>query len=100
MKLTGTVLVKIADWKNNQLIITPNPAVGSAKAKVNSRKAGKGTLSIFDAAGLLLSKQNITLQKGNNSIVINNITTLSQGYYTITLQVNNETISSKLLIWK
>jgi hypothetical protein len=100
MKLTGTVWVKISDWENKKLIITPNPATGNAKAKINCSKAGKGTISIYNASGLLLSTQNITVQEGNNTIILNNITLLNQGYYTVTLRINNETSSSKLLIWK
>jgi hypothetical protein len=99
MKLTGTVWVKIADSENSQLIITPNPASGSAQAKINCSKAGKGTISIYNAAGQLVSQQNISLQKGSNAILLNNITSLSQGYYTVTLRINEETKSSKLLIW-
>ncbi len=100
MKLTGTVWVKITGTENRQLIITPNPASGSAQAKINCSKAGKGTINIYNAAGLLVSQQNISLQKGSNTVLLNNITSLTQGYYTVTLRINDETRSSKLLIWK
>ncbi|MEI7736268.1 MAG: T9SS type A sorting domain-containing protein [Ferruginibacter sp.] len=99
MKLTGTVWVKITESENRQLIITPNPASGSAQAKINCSKAGKGTIHIFNAAGQLVLQQNITVQKGSNAVLLNNITLLTPGYYTVTLLINDETRSSKLLIW-
>lgn len=100
MKLTGTVWVKITGTENRQLTITPNPTSGSAQVKINCIKAGKGTIQIYNAAGLLVSQQNINLQKGSNTVLLNNITSLTQGYYTVTLRINDETRSSKLLIWK
>ena len=85
--------------RHRQLIITPNPASGSAQAKINCSKAGKGTIHIFNAAGQLVLQQNITVQKGSNAVLLNNITLLTPGYYTVTLRINDETRSSKLLIW-
>ncbi len=100
MKLTNTVSIKITDWKNNEMVIAPNPSSNGAQIKIKIAKAATGDISVFDAAGKLVLKQQATLLAGSNTVVLNNITLLAEGYYTIRLIANNETFSSKLLIWK
>ena len=100
MKLTNTVLIKITDLQNNEMSISPNPSSTNAQIKVKVTSAGLGDITVFDASGKLILKQQAALVTGNNAIVINNITSLSEGYYTIRLVTKGETFSSKLLIWK
>jgi Secretion system C-terminal sorting domain len=99
-KITNVVSVKLANWKANEMIISPNPSSTNAQIKINTAKAAKGDISVFDATGKLVLKQQASLLAGNNSIVLNDITTLSGGYYTVRLVANEETFTSKLLIWK
>ena len=100
MKLTGIVSVKIADWKSNQMIVAPNPSSSNAQIRINLPKAVKGDITVFDATGKAVIKQQAALQAGNNIIVLNNITALSEGYYSVRLIAGNETFNSKILIWK
>lgn len=100
MKLTNTVSVKIADWKTNEMIIAPNPSSNSAQIRIKSAKAGAGVVTIFDAGGKGVLTQQVNLLAGNNSVTLNNITSLTEGYYTVRLIANEETYSTKFLIWK
>ena len=100
MKLTNTVSIKVADWKTNEMIIAPNPSSSGAQIKIKTAKAATGDISVFDATGKLVLKQQATLLAGSNTVSLNNITQLPEGYYTVRLIANNETFSSKLLIWK
>jgi hypothetical protein len=100
MKLTNTVSIKVADWKINEMIISPNPSSNGAQIKIKITKAATGDISVFDATGKLVLKQQAALFAGNNAVVLNNVTLLAEGYYTVRLTANNETYSSKLLIWK
>lgn len=100
MKITNTVSVKTADWKSNEMIISPNPSSTSAQIRIKTVKAAKGDITVFDATGKAVLKQQATLLAGNNNILINNITALPEGYYTVRLIANDEVFSSKLLIWK
>ena len=99
-KLTNTVSVRVADWKNNGMVISPNPSSNNAQIRIKTTKAATGDISVFDATGKIVLRQQAQLLVGNNSIEINNIGTLIEGLYTIRLFANNETYSSKLLIWK
>jgi hypothetical protein len=100
MKLTNTVILKVDEPKANEMIISPNPSSSNALVKVKVIKACTGTIAIYDAAGKVVLTQQASLLMGNNSIIINNITSLSDGCYTIRLMANNETFTSKLLVWK
>jgi hypothetical protein len=100
IKITNTVSVKLANWKANEMTIAPNPSSTNAQIKINTAKATKGDISVFDATGKIVLRQQASLLAGNNSIILNNITTLSGGYYTVRLVANEETFTSKLLIWK
>ena len=100
MKLTNIVSVKIADRATNEMIISPNPSSVNAQARVKVSKPALGDISVFDASGRIVLRQQATLSAGNNTVTINNITKLSEGCYTVRLIAGNEAFSSKLLIWK
>jgi Secretion system C-terminal sorting domain len=100
MKLTNIVSVKIADWLNGEMIISPNPSSTNAQLKIKMNRAAVGDITVFDAAGKIVLKQQASLLAGKNTVVINNITTLNDGYYTVRLNTNNEIFSTKLLVWK
>jgi Secretion system C-terminal sorting domain len=100
MKLTNTVSVKISDWVSGEMIISPNPSSTNAQVKIKMNKAAMGDITVFDATGKIVLKQQASLLAGNNTVVINNITKLNDGYYTVRLNTNNEIFSTKLLVWK
>ena len=100
MKLTNIVSVKIADWVNGEMIISPNPSSTNAQLKIKMNKAATGDITVFDAAGKIVLKQQASFLAGNNTVVINDITKLKDGYYTVRLNTNNEIFSTKLLVWK
>jgi hypothetical protein len=100
MKLTNTVIIKILGPKGNEMTISPNPSSTNAQIKLVATKAGAGEIAVYDASGKIVLRQQVTLLIGSNSMQLNNITSLSEGYYTIRLTSNNEIFSSKLLIWK
>ncbi len=100
MKLSNTVSIKIADWKSNEMVISPNPSSNTAQIRVKIAKSTTGDITVFDATGKVVLKQQTALLLGNNTIIIDNIAKLSEGYYSVRLIANDETYSSKILIWK
>jgi hypothetical protein len=100
MKLTNTVIIKISGPKGNEMTVSPNPSNSNAQIKLVATRSGAGDITVYDASGKIVLRQQAALLIGTNSIALNNITSLSEGYYTIRLTSNNETFSSKLLIWK
>jgi hypothetical protein len=100
MKLTNTVIIKVAGPKGNEMIISPNPSGTNAQIKIVATNAGAADIVVFDGLGKIVLRQQAILLVGANSIAVHNITSLSKGYYTVRLISNNETLSSKLLISK
>lgn len=100
MKLTNTAILKVDEPKANQITVSPNPSSGSAQIKVKVIKACTGIVTVYDASGKVALTQQAALLMGNNTVILNNITTLGEGCYTIRLIANNETFITKLLVWK
>ncbi|MBS1510100.1 MAG: T9SS type A sorting domain-containing protein [Bacteroidetes bacterium] len=100
MKLTNTVIIKAVSSKAAVMTVFPNPSNDNTQLRITVQKAGQGVVTITDVAGSLVSTQQVTLLQGNNILPLNNTQKLSEGYYTITLAVNNETYTARLLIWK
>lgn len=100
MKLTNTVILKVDEPKANEMVVSPNPSSNAAQIRVKVIKACTGNLTVYDVAGKVVLSQRASLLTGNNTIIVNNITTLSDGCYTIRLIANNETFTTKLLVWK
>ncbi len=86
--------------KTSSMSISPNPSSSAANIKVIVTKATKGDITVFDATGIVVLKQQASLVTGNNTIILKDVTTLSEGYYTIRLVANDEIFTSKLLVWK
>jgi Secretion system C-terminal sorting domain len=99
-KITNVVSVRLTDLAAKEMTISPNPSSTNAQIRIKMTKAAKGDISVFDATGKIVLRQQASLLAGNNSIILNGITTLSEGYYTVRLVANEETFTSKLLIWK
>ncbi len=100
MKLSNIISVKITGVKSNKMIISPNPATTSTQIRITTINAAVGNIIIFDASGRAIMQQQASLQAGYNAIVLNNITQLVGGYYTVRLVVGNQSYTSKLLIMK
>jgi len=99
-KLTNAIVVKMESPKSNEMSISPNPSSSAANIKVIVTKATKGDITVFDASGKVILKQQASLVSGNNTITLKDVTALSEGYYTVRLVANDEIFTSKLLVWK
>lgn len=99
-KVSNIVSVKTTDWNKNGMTLSPNPASGSVQIQLKTSQPAMADIYITDAAGKRIQTQKAQLQKGNNSVVLNNITALPNGMYTVKLVAGEIAYSSKLVIWK
>jgi hypothetical protein len=72
----------------------------SIEAKFTSKKATTATITITNQVGVVVNTQNVTLTKGDNNIALVDVTTLAEGTYTITLVVDNNSVSTKFVNFK
>jgi hypothetical protein len=100
LRLSNVVAVKIADASQLNMIIAPNPASSNVQVKFSADKNGIASLKVYDAAGKIVLQQQAEVRTGNNSISLDNVTKLNEGVYVVKLATENETYSSKLIIWK
>ncbi len=84
----------------NKISIFPNPTYsGSIQIRLNSTKAESAILSVFDASGKRVIQKTVSLLKGTNTIILNDIATLSSGSYNVALQNASIKFATKLIIW-
>jgi hypothetical protein len=99
-KISNIVSVKTADWNKNEMTLSPNPAFGNAQAHINASRQAIADIYISNAEGKLMQSQKAAIQKGNNSIMLNNIALLPNGLYIVKLVAGENIFSSKLIVWK
>lgn len=81
-----------------QMSIVPNPAHTVAQLKLEMVAAGKGMVTITDAAGRRVLQQAVSVAAGSNSMLLNNLASLSTGIYTVKVMVGNDVFTDKLVI--
>ncbi|MEO6721738.1 MAG: T9SS type A sorting domain-containing protein [Ferruginibacter sp.] len=91
---------KFDNGKNKEMSIVSNRASGEAQVRFNSSKNGEAIITVLDEAGKVLLQQTSKLSSGVNNIGITKLLTLNEGTYTVRLTANNQTYSSRLLLWK
>ncbi|MFP5039770.1 DNRLRE domain-containing protein [Parasediminibacterium sp. JCM 36343] len=78
----------------------PNPTSGYLQLSVAASKDQAVTIKITDLLGRAIVSEARYLQKGNNTITLNNLTALSRGNYNLSLLVDGNMQVSKLVIQK
>lgn len=96
-KETFSSIVKLSLGINKGVGIFPNPFNNNFTVTVASAKASIAILKIQNTSGQLVFSKNLSLNKGNNAVVITNLpSALASGIYYVTI-INNEVIyNSKL----
>jgi hypothetical protein len=88
------------DRKNAEMSIVPDRASGEAQVRFKSTKNGEAVITVTNETGKVLLRQSSKFSAGINNIPITNLLTLDEGTYTVRLVTNNQTYSSRLLLWK
>jgi len=77
-------------------ILYPNPTIGNVNLAVTSSIHQKAQLTVFGLDGRLYINKEITLESGNNQLIIDS-EVFAQGIYLINLQVTGQVINHKLV---
>ena len=88
------------DGRNKEMSIVSNRASGEAQVRFNASKNSEAVITVLDETGKVLLQQTSKLSSGVNNIAISKLLTLNEGTYTVSLTTNNQTYSSRLLLWK
>ncbi len=77
--------------------IYPNPVDNYTILNLYSDKQGAGELRVVDNSGRQIRTKNITVNTGNNSIMIDQLENLPKGMYVVQAMLNNNLYTVKLL---
>ncbi len=81
-------------------MILPNPASELLTVKFYAEQEAEATIVIVDAVGQIMLKQKVRAIKGNNSIMLKDLSKFSNGVYTLQLQMEHDVQATKLIIQK
>ncbi|MES2430367.1 MAG: T9SS type A sorting domain-containing protein [Bacteroidota bacterium] len=84
---------------SNSFITTvyPSPFINSIYISMYAETNGLANTKLFDNTGRLIANKSSLIQKGVNTLILNDLEKLNAGAYTIQIQTGNEIITKKLL---
>ena len=86
--------------KKQAISIGSNRASGNMQLRFTSGKAGEASITILNESGKIVLQQTNQVTNSINTIPLTNATELPEGNYTIRLISNNETMTTRFMIWK
>ena len=90
-KYTFSTIIKLALGTSTTMVAYPNPFNNDFTVSFSATKTASATLKLQSSTGQLLFLKTITVTKGNNSILVNNLPSLRQGIYY--LSIGNEELN-------
>lgn len=97
-KVSYSSIIKIILGSKSKFEVFPNPFSNNFTLSFGAPKTLTGVLKIQNSAGVLVYSQSVNILKGNNSLLINNLPTLSTGIYYATIV--NADLSLKIKLQK
>ncbi|MFZ4057259.1 MAG: T9SS type A sorting domain-containing protein, partial [Ferruginibacter sp.] len=96
-KFTFSSIVRLATARTSGMQVYPNPFRDNISVTVDAAQQGKATIQIFNAMAQNMFTQTVMLNKGSNTIVLNNLPDFNKGTYVISLQNESIQYTSKLI---
>jgi hypothetical protein len=84
---------------NSDVVLYPNPASDLLSIAINAKETNKGSVSILDINGKIISSQTISLEAGKN-VIRENTSDLPSGIYFVQVKCNEAFITKKLVVIK
>lgn len=97
---SGTVLVRNSVANKSRPVIFPNPTFDQAWISMESSMKNIATVYISDAAGRLLNRFKLHLNRGNNLLPLDELATQPAGMYIVRIKSADGEFSQKVMITK
>lgn len=92
-------LVSIVMDQNTVMTILPNPAAHQADISISFEfESELSALELIDVNGRKVYEKSITLEKGENTLVIDNLEKQPRGYYLLRLQTSRGAVYTRLML--
>lgn len=96
--ITGRgVLPSETAYTDNSLLVSPNPAKGSAKIVYRAEGDGNAIITVTNQLGNMVMQRNMAISKGLNTRLLD-LTKIPAGVYYIRVQEGNSSRTSKVMI--
>jgi hypothetical protein len=83
--LSNVAKVTRNDVGSTNVLISPNPFSFNTVVSLSSMEEGNVSITITDIQGRVIATKNVTINQGNNSIILNELEIVSDGVYFIKL---------------
>jgi hypothetical protein len=95
-KYTFSSVVKLAIGLNTSVVVYPNPFNNDFTVSFSANKTAPASLKLMNTTGQLVFLKTITVNKGNNSILINSMPSIKPGIYYMSISNEELNFNSKL----
>ncbi len=95
--LSNTVSFYINNALNIETSIVPNPFIENVSLNINATNYTLATIKVLSINGQLIFEKIIEVQSGNNNIELNEMKSLTDGFYFMNINVGGKTINHKLI---
>ncbi len=95
-KYTFSSVVKLTIGLSTSAVVYPNPFNSDFTVSFSANKTAPASLKLMNSTGQLVFMKAITVNKGNNSILINGIPSLKPGIYYMNISNDEVNFNSKL----
>jgi len=90
LRLDGAVAI-------SGLTVYPNPFTNNIKLQIHSTKEESSLIRLVNMAGQQVIKREITLQPGDNIIVVKDLETVAPGFYLMEIRTGSDVITQKIV---
>ena len=97
IEYSTVVSLKSGSVQNNELTLYPTVFNEKANISIASANGGNAQVQIVDYSGRIVNKKDISLQKGYNSITIENLGSLKSGNYIAVVRSEEGTLSKQVV---
>jgi hypothetical protein len=95
-KYSYSSIVKLALGVNTSVVVYPNPFSNDFTVSFSATKTAAATLKLLNSTGQLVFSKTISVNKGNNSILVNSLPSIKPGIYYMSISNEELNFNSKL----
>jgi hypothetical protein len=98
VKYSNTISLSMAKGGKDKLVVFPNPANDVVQLQLHSASNTKVKVDVFNAAGKLVLTHTVPVQRGNNTITIEDLADKPRGIYLLVVNTGEELLYQKVSI--
>lgn len=83
-----------------QFKVYPSTVSNSVTVSVKGDKTGTGLFQVVDYAGRVVKQQNLTVQEGNNNMVVGDLSKIPTGNYVVVVKTDNDQVYTQKIVKK